>query len=680
MSAKHRRAKHCVIVAAALLPAMAFSASLADSTQPAAGGPLFAVIPTIGIGGPLAILALLFPSLFGGAFVLFRQWTAFLAVFSITSLLAFLHWWYADLFTRIGWASEPLLWLVLTLVTLLGVLWAWRRHLQLAQSEHQYIEAPARTEIAVLLLLSLCCAGMVVYYVLVPPQQLSILWMLTFALSIGIWTGTLVRLGRAIMSWFAGRETETNSLQPADDDPYLTSALDDSSTGEEVIHREPRRRLHLPTEGVMLWAMLVPSLLFLSWMAVPRGVTGEVIVSSEGIPAAEFVARKALDIPWHNNMGGVVFSSPAVDKDRCYVAAAHQSGGAQLGVLYCVHRRTGKIIWKFDDDGQMKQVFSSPRLVDGKLYIGEGFHFDPNCKLYCLAARTGKKLWHFQTTSQVEATPFVTGDKVYFGAGDDGVYAVKATTGELVWNYRKDSPLLRVGAGPLVHGERLWFGSGIDRSRPGDCETAVVCLEAKTGQEVWKVKTDLPNWATPVLAGQQLFVSLGNGDVLTDAPSPAGAILCLDPQTGRELWRFDVGNGVLSRPAVDARHVYFGSRDGFCYCVHRFDGKLRWKRNMGSPVVAAAILDQGHVSGRAVNVFIAASAGQVACLDAATGKVHWSNDELTAHSASLVSTPALLTTPTPRGTLRRIYFGSALYGFRLPGVWCFEDLLPAETE
>ncbi len=34
--------------------------------RPAVGGPLFAVIPTVLVGGPLAILAMLFPAVFGG--------------------------------------------------------------------------------------------------------------------------------------------------------------------------------------------------------------------------------------------------------------------------------------------------------------------------------------------------------------------------------------------------------------------------------------------------------------------------------------------------------------------------------------------------------------------------------------------------------------------------------------
>src|SRR5207253_4555125 len=61
------------------------------SVQP---GSQFAVIPTIGLGAPLAILALLFPTMFGGVFVLFRQWMAFITLISLNSTLLIVHWWF----------------------------------------------------------------------------------------------------------------------------------------------------------------------------------------------------------------------------------------------------------------------------------------------------------------------------------------------------------------------------------------------------------------------------------------------------------------------------------------------------------------------------------------------------------------------------------------------------------
>src|SRR5260370_37072708 len=97
-------------------------------------------------------------------------------------------------------------------------------------------------------------------------------------------------------------------------------------------------------------------------------------------------------------------SSPLVVGDRIYQAAFHKANFSAFGALYCVDRKTGNVIWRFDDDGEMKAVFSSPCVADGRLYIGEGFHQDSECKLYCIEEATGKKVGDFPTASHTESS------------------------------------------------------------------------------------------------------------------------------------------------------------------------------------------------------------------------------------------------------------------------------------
>src|SRR5207248_7832769 len=103
--------------------------------------------------------------------------------------------------------------------------------------------------------------------------------------------------------------------------------------------------------------------------------------------------------------------------------------------LYCVDLGTRNVLWTFDNDGDMKEVFSSPCLSGGRIYIGEGFHEDKGCRLYCIDANTGKKLWDFPTSSHTEGTPVVVGGRVYFSAGDDGVYCADADKGTKAWQF-----------------------------------------------------------------------------------------------------------------------------------------------------------------------------------------------------------------------------------------------------
>src|SRR5262249_8338502 len=88
-------------------------------------GPVFAVIPTVLVGGPLAILALLFPAVFGGMTLFLRRWLVVLTVVSLNSTLWVVHGWLAPALKGTWWGSPLALWVGMTLIALAGLVWAW---------------------------------------------------------------------------------------------------------------------------------------------------------------------------------------------------------------------------------------------------------------------------------------------------------------------------------------------------------------------------------------------------------------------------------------------------------------------------------------------------------------------------------------------------------------------------
>src|SRR5262249_4175570 len=112
---------------------------------------------------------------------------------------------------------------------------------------------------------------------------------------------------------------------------------------------------------------------------------------------------------------GSIVASPLVVGERVYVAAAHANVFRRYGAVYCLKRDSGEVVWAFSDRKKMKQVASSPSFADGKIYIGEGFHDDSNCRVFCLSADTGDKEWEFATGSHTESAPVVVGGLIYFG-------------------------------------------------------------------------------------------------------------------------------------------------------------------------------------------------------------------------------------------------------------------------
>jgi outer membrane protein assembly factor BamB len=314
--------------------------------------------------------------------------------------------------------------------------------------------------------------------------------------------------------------------------------------------------------------------------------------------------------------------------------------------VYCLNGETGEEIWRFDDDGAMQRVFSSPCLAGGRLYIGEGLHENRGCKFYCLDAATGHKLWHFETASHIESSPCVADGRVYFGAGSDGVYCLDALTGAERWHFQDN---LHIDASPRVSGKRLYVGSGVSRTQK---ETRVFCLDADSGRVVWQHPAKLPVWGSPCVSGSRVFFGLSNGRYDKSADQPAGALLCVDAENGKEIWCHDVGDAVLMAPAADEESVYFGSRDNFCYSVRKDNGQLRWKTDVGSAVLARPIA-------RDSGIYFVSSSGRVCCLEAHTGAPIWNFNvaDYAPSPATVLASPA---SGLAKDGSHRLHVGAAL--------------------
>ena len=590
--------------------------------------PLFAVIPTVLVGGPLAVLAMLFPAVFGGLILVLRRWMVALSVLSLNSTLYVAQDWCQRWLAGSWWGTPPALWLVMSVVTLLGIGWAWRRHVALVGVEPSATPpirgTPAgRGEFLTLGVLSALCLITVAF---TQPHSLA---------QLELWGKMLLMFGAGL--------------------------------GMAMLHALSRRWFGtsngagLSGEGVLLGTMLLAGLGF---SATFRSE------SSAGIHADEDANKSVwqYQVAWRFRPPVErcwMASSPTVDGDRVYIGVVLASAFKGSGAVYCVDRKTGKKIWMFNDGGAMKDVFSSPCVAGGRVYIGEGFHQHADCKLYCLDATTGKKLWEFATRSHTESTPSVVNGKVYFGAGDDGLYCLDAATGKEKWHLTG----LHVDANPLVIDNRLYGGSGA-----GDAykETALFCVDADTGAEHWRMPVDLPVWGMPALQGEYLYAGLGNGNFLESADKPAGAVLCVERATGKRVWRYDVADGVHVRVCVDEQHVWFASRDQHCYCVDRRDGRLCWKKDLGSPILASPYLVPA--TGDA-GLYVAASDGPVRRLDPETGEITWTFDAAkdADQRATLFSSPAVQVRAGGRNESRLIFLGCGLSDFTRGILYCLEE-------
>ncbi|MBO0696867.1 MAG: PQQ-like beta-propeller repeat protein [Zavarzinella sp.] len=590
-------------------------------------------IPFLGL---IAALAALFPAVFGGMALLMRRWVAALSVASFVSILAalvlyFPHW--------VGWTglrSLSGIWLTSSVLAGLGALWAAARYRRAVRDgrEDEY-----------------------------QPRYLDRVGLAVLVLAAGAAVAFAALRGRSF------RESPwlelTIFLAPALACLYFT-----------VIHRlrtgaEPRP-VAMSTETVGLWAGSFACAV--AGAALMTGPRGPAVVAGNGTAGVKLEEQPAW--VFEPKEKGEVVSTPCVTPGRVYLTVHHRQGFDQYGRVYALDTETGTTIWEFDDEGNLKPLFSSPVFADGKLYFGEGYHTDHNSKLYCLDAATGKKLWAFQTTSHTESTPAVSDGKVVFGAGDDGIYCLDAATGQKVWQYPPDAGL-HVDSNPFIHGGRVYAGSGTSQRNQN---TRIVCLDLMTGAEAWVEKVEYSAWGSPVADGKQVFFATGNGTFSEDRNPIAGLVLCRDTESGRPLWERPLPNSLVGRPAVDRFQVYVGCKDGNVYALDRHTGEVIWSKTLQSPVLAAPAID-AHPDVRTGEVLYAiGTAGVLEALSPANGAVHWTvsfPDLIEVSHVRAVSTPVVVRQTEEGKTTRRIYvglgFGPSANATPTARLYCFRD-------
>ena len=110
---------------------------------------------------------------------------------------------------------------------------------------------------------------------------------------------------------------------------------------------------------------------------------------------------------------------------------------------------------------------------------------------------------------------------------------------------------------------------------------------------------------SPALADGSLFVAAADGNIAR-----------LDAATGREVWRIKAGTDLTAGVGSDGTVVAVGGADGVLM-VFDGAGKLLWKEQASSEILASPVVGQGMVVVRSVD-------NRVTAFDAKTGARKWS--------------------------------------------------------
>ncbi len=341
-------------------------------------------------------------------------------------------------------------------------------------------------------------------------------------------------------------------------------------------------------------------------------------------------------ITWKFNAGSEINTAVMLDNGNVYF-------GSNGGVLHALKEVDGSVVWetriKSIEKGARKQ-FTVPLVEDGKLYVGSA-----NKYFYCLDAQSGKVQWKTKLTDWIRSKPAITSEGLLV-ATVDGNLACISTEGELKWSkqistHQIYADLVVAGDSVLVNDSDLWLRKV---SATGDVVWKRSLLNAFENEKGKRIFTDFLSGGTyyqskPTASKGKVY--FGNA---------GGFLFCADAETGKEIWKFEMGGAISVGPAIGEGKVFAGQQGGerFFYCVDAKTGALEWKQTVpGGWVWGSAAYDDGMVYVPTVN-------GYCVCLDAKTGHIVWSYPT----AKSVPAEPAI------DGDL--VYFGSwshSLYAF-----------------
>jgi outer membrane protein assembly factor BamB len=607
---------------------------------------LFAVIPSFALVGPLAIVAALFPGVFARMAIGMTRWRAFLVVASLNSTLALIYFFIQKYLPNSWWFGPQAFTLTLMLITAVGLSWAGRRYRRMAAQEPRVTALPGRVELWSLVGLSLFAGACVVVTRIFASWETN--------LELPLREFTFIGIALAVATIYAFYRTATARVD-------LAGAT------------APDRRLSLSGETVGLGVLLLCGLVtLLNFGPRSTGPTASGTTSGDAETIGPRLASaRVFEVPGASQ----VMSGLTLDGDRLYFGTEITRLSSRDGNVFCLNRDSGEVLWKFGDDEGMLPAFCTPSLHDGKLFCGEGLHSDRNCRIFCIDAATGKSAWEkpFQTSSHTEGAPAVVNGKVFFPAGDDGLYAADARTGTRLWQFPGGKERgIHIDAAPAVKGNRVFAGSGL-------YSFVAVCLDTETGNEIWRTDLKLRSFGAPFVLGKHVYFGVGTGNMLLDTfayeeeggmkeTEPAGAVVCLDIENGKQVWRADLDRAVHTGLAGDSFSVYAACRDGFVYAFDRKTGKLRWKTGIGGPITAAPAV--AVAGGTPVAVYAVSQDGNVACINPHTGGIAWQR-RLPAPTEKepgfqwdgrgengVFGGPVIATTLSGGGSQRAIYIGA----------------------
>ena len=343
-----------------------------------------------------------------------------------------------------------------------------------------------------------------------------------------------------------------------------------------------------------------------------RGPDRDGVSREKGLP--EKWSLGGQNLAWKAPYGGR--STPVVLGDHLYLQNTAGTGETEQERILCLNADTGKLIWEykfnlFQSDVPAHRVGWASPAADPE--TGDVYVFGVNNLLTALT-KDGKKLWErsiteefapFTTHGGRTVSPIVDGNLVIVSTPTStwGTQANRAQrfialdkrTGDIVWISTPGGRPYDTSYGPMnivtVNGMRLLVTGGADG--------AALAMKPQTGEPVWNLVIAKRGLNTGILvSGNYAILSHSEENLDTNE---MGMIAAFDAtgkgKLGKESVKWAVKGfmGGFSSPVIDGEHIYQADNSSNLFGFDLETGRQLWKQNLGTIQKASVAFGDGKV-------------------------------------------------------------------------------------
>lgn len=213
--------------------------------------------------------------------------------------------------------------------------------------------------------------------------------------------------------------------------------------------------------------------------------------------------------------------------------------------------KTDKILWNIDFG---HALVSLPLITDKYIIIADDVE-----GIYALNKNDGKIKWFVEIVNGIDTRGGIAGDnsKIVFGGRDGYIICLDTETGNEKWIFKTCNDILSC---PLVSTPTISNG----KVYAGDYKGNIYAVDYSTGKQLWSKKYDGSiHWQNIAVNDKYLIITGQSASTILNA----NYIICLDKDTGNEIWGFKkdavYSHEEISDPLIiNKNYVLFATNDG----------------------------------------------------------------------------------------------------------------------